>query len=97
MSWSPDDEWLGIYGPSGDQWNIYRLKPGRKSKNPTQPGQPVQVLQYYLVARRVVLSLYRNGCDLSPKGSGGRTDQGYPGRDLRGHAEMVAGRDAHRL
>ena len=26
MSWSPDDQWLGIYGPTGDDWNISRLR-----------------------------------------------------------------------
>ena len=26
MSWSPDDQWLGIYGPSDREWNIFRLR-----------------------------------------------------------------------
>ncbi len=31
MSWSPDDQWLGGYGPTGEDWNIFRLRrDGRK-------------------------------------------------------------------
>ena len=40
MSWSPDDQCLGIYGPSvaGNEWNIYRLDRDGRKKTRLNPG-----------------------------------------------------------